>query len=56
MDNFSPTSTLMDLMEAGNGPKLGQGGQPLSLGLILEPKVLKYELIPNEKQIIETHP
>ena len=46
MDNLSPTSTLMDLMEAGNGPKLGQQGHPLGLRLILGQKVLNKSRFP----------
>ena len=46
MDNLSPTSTLMDLMEAGNGPKLGHLGHPLGLRLILGQKVLNKSRFP----------
>ena len=46
MDNFSPTSTLMDLQEAGNCPKLGHLGHPLGLRLILGQKVLNKSRFP----------
>ena len=39
MDNLSPTSTLTDLVEAGNSPKPGHLGHLLRLGSILEQKV-----------------
>ena len=46
MDNLSSTLTHMDLMEAGNSPKLGHLGHPLGLRLILGQKVLNKSRFP----------